>query len=152
MDIDLNAVLEEAATENRQLRDEIEALEKKLKRAETGNQRPAEGTGSRALCKGCYRWRLFFAALLGLACGLVAAAKLNARPDMLQNISRAITKRGDAVMPVLAGLVLLTTAAPVLLTVAEWKWMQFKQGSPGLLRSIAEVWKAIRDAAKRGRK
>jgi hypothetical protein len=144
MDADLNEILKEAANENNRLKDQIEALEDELEQARNGGKHKAERAASGALCVGCYHWRMLFAALVGLMCGLVVYARLHRHPEMLQNICLAFTKRENAEAPVLSVLLLLTVAAPVLATVGEWKWMQFKHGAPGVLRTIANVWDVIR--------
>jgi hypothetical protein len=150
MDIDLNVVLEEAAKENVALKDQIDELTAELKRASGKNQLDPKGRryAGDMLCEGCYHWRLFVTALLGLALGLVAAFRLLGQPETLQDLARMITKRAGAETPILIGLVFITAAAPVLATVAEWKWMQFKQGRPGLLAAIVEVWKLTKNAFK----
>lgn len=144
---EFETVVRNAAAENDRLKDRIEELETQLERR---GKEPEPGepgaTDDNPLCRGCYRWRLAFAVVIGAACGLFVAALFTLHDPWGRRLAVSITGREGAADVVEYICCVLTAAAPVLAAIVEWKWLLYKNGYQGVFRAIAEM----RDAFKRG--
>lgn len=129
------------------LKNEVETLKDELAAAQ--NQPSSGGE----LCHGCFRWRVAAAAVVGLGCGLFSVVHLqNEQPELGDRLALALTGHTKASQLLLVLFLILTTAAPVLIVVGEYKILRFKQGFPGVLRTAVEIWQALRAAYIRGMK
>lgn len=142
--VDYETIIKNAAHENDELKDRVTELEAELKGR--GERASAEGGAidDNPLCRGCYRWRLAFAALVGGASGLIVLAVLGERLEWVRSLAIAVTGRVDAIPYVIAALVGLSAVVPVLIAVIEWKWLLYKHGYAGTFRAIAEMWAAFK--------
>ena len=128
---EFETIIKNAAHENDQLRSRVDTLEMQLAgRREGGESHQSGAIDNNALCMGCYRWRLTFAALVGVIVFVVCAVVLSLR----EGATNAI------------GLLICTGCAvtPGIETFIDWKWRLYKHGYAGTFRAVAEMWAAYK--------
>jgi hypothetical protein len=142
---EFDSIIKNAAEENDRLKDRIEELEsEREKRREATESNEPGGIDNNPLCRGCYRWRLTFALLIGLVCGLFVAVELALHDELRRRLAVIVTGREDAADVVESIAFVLTGTAPVLAAIVEWKWLLYKHGYEGAFRAIADMWAAFK--------
>jgi hypothetical protein len=135
-----DAELERLLEENESLRDEVGQLR---------GQSPPGSVTDDTLCSGCYKHRLILGVLAGVPVAVLCWLLFG---DMGINSavqSNHLRLDKDDAMLLRAAATVVAAAVPVLLTVFEWKWRLYKNGYAGVLRGIAECWRAFQEG--RGR-
>jgi hypothetical protein len=118
---------------------ELEDLQERLRRALDHNTVLEET--NRSLKRTCFHYRLICGAVIGIELAALVylhamhAAILHAIADFSNNAS--VSERVSFVATVAA-------MAPVLYFELDWAWQQYKGGSSGMLRRIAEIYKVFR--------